>query len=90
MTAGQHGIALSDTLAAFLHALVSQMVQAALRLFPLGQDAAAGLLAELEPDILQAADAASTATLDDLGSAAPVMDIAAMRHATLDSRTFRS
>ncbi len=90
VSARQHGIALDDTLAAFLHALMSQTIQAALRLLPLGQDAAARLLSELEPDILAAARAASETTLDGLGSAAPIMDIAAMRHTTLDSRIFRS
>ncbi len=90
LTARQHKIALDDTLAAYLHAVVSQTIQAALRLLPLGQDAAAGLLAELERDVLAAARAASVSTLDDLGSAAPIMDIAAMRHTTLDSRIFRS
>ena len=48
------------------------------------------LIAALEPVILRAAHTAANATLDDLGQAAIVSDIASMRHETLDGRLFGS
>ena len=48
------------------------------------------LFAELEPIILATAARAAKSTLDDLGSAAILSDIAAMRHETLGARLFIS
>lgn len=86
----ENGLPVASVLVAFLQAAVSQQVQAALRLMPLGQSAAMALTAELEPSIIQCADAAQKGSLDDLGSHALVIDIAAMCHETLPSRIFRS
>jgi urease accessory protein len=47
-------------------------------------------LAALQPVILATARRAATSSLDDLGSATILSDIAAMRHETLYSRVFRS
>lgn len=88
--AAESRIALHDTLVAWLHALVSQSVSAAIRLGVLGQREAMALLASLEPDILDIATRTCTSTLDDLGSAAIVADIMSARHETLGSRLFRS
>jgi urease accessory protein len=81
---------LRDTLVAWLHALTSQLVSAAIRLSVLGQREAMALLAELEPVILAAAGRARGSTLDDLGSSAVIADIMAARHEQLHSRLFRS
>jgi urease accessory protein len=88
--AGAHGIDLESTLAAFLHAVASQAVSAAIRLGVLGQRHAVEVLAGLEGPILHAAKVAAESTLDDLGSATVIADIATLRHETQYSRLFRS
>lgn len=88
--AGAAGVPLDQALAAFLQAFVSNLLQAGIRLGLTGQDGAVAALAQLEPAILAAAGEAAGFTLDDLGSAAILSDIAAMRHETQYSRLFRS
>jgi urease accessory protein UreF len=44
----------------------------------------------LEPAVLASADEAMTATLDDLGSAAVMVDLASMAHETQCTRLLRS
>lgn len=84
------GVDLQATLIAWLHALASQSVSAAIRLSVLGQRDAMALLADLEPILLEAARDAELSTMDDLGSATVIADIAAARHEHLHSRLFRS
>jgi urease accessory protein len=60
----------------------------ALRAVPLGQSDGVRVMAGLEPLILRTAGRAQAASLDDLGSAAILSDIAAMRHETLSPRLF--
>ncbi len=87
---GLQAIALEDGLAAFLHAFVANQLQAAIRLSVTGQRGAAKLLADLEPVIARTASRAASSTLDDLGSATILADIAAMNHETLEPRLFLS
>ncbi|HUC17481.1 MAG TPA: urease accessory protein UreF [Acetobacteraceae bacterium] len=79
-----------DLAAAYLHAFTSSLVSAAVRLIPLGQQAGLRVLAALAPVILETAEKARVATLDDLGGACFRSDIAAMRHETQYTRLFRS
>ncbi len=85
-----NGVALSDTLIAFLNAAISSQVQAALRLMPLGQQAGVEIVAALEQAVLDLVASATLSTLDDLGGAAIAMDIATMKHEVLQSRLFSS
>ena len=87
---GLQEIPLADALAAFLHAFVTNQLQAAIRLSVTGQRGAAGLLAALEKTIAETADRAAVSTIDDLGSATVLADIAAMQHETLEPRLFLS
>jgi urease accessory protein len=87
---GLQQIALSDGLAAFLHAFVANQLQAAIRLSVTGQRGAAKLLAAIEPAIAETAARAASSTLDDLGSNTVLADIAAMQHETLEPRLFLS
>jgi len=87
--AGQ-SIALEPTLIAYLHAFASNLIQAAVRLVPLGQRDGVAVLAGLESTILETASRAASSTLDDLGSAAFRSDIMSMNHETQYSRVFRS
>jgi urease accessory protein len=88
--AAASGIALEPALTAYLHAFVSNLVQAAVRLVPLGQSDGVAALAALEETVLATARRAAASTLDDLGSAAFMSEIMAMRHETQYSRVFRS
>jgi urease accessory protein len=88
--AAANGIDLHATLVAWLHALTSQLVSAAIRLSVLGQREAMALLAELEPTVLDTARQAQSSTLDDLGGATVIADIMSARHEHLHSRLFRS
>jgi urease accessory protein len=88
--AAAHDVTLQDTLIAFLHALASQGVSAAIRLGLLGQKHGLVVLAGLEEAIVAIATAAAASSLDDLGTATVIADIAAIRHETQYSRLFRS
>ncbi|MEO0383421.1 MAG: urease accessory UreF family protein [Pseudomonadota bacterium] len=83
-------IPLADTLTAALQTLISNQLQAAIRLSLIGQTGAARLLAALEPTILATAAKAETSTLDDLGGSAFMADIMSARHETLEPRIFLS
>lgn len=85
-----HGIDCELALAAYLHAFVANQVSAAIRLVPLGQSDGLAVLARLEPLVLDTAARAAQSSLDDLGSATMMADIAAMNHETQHSRLFRS
>ena len=80
----------SEVAALYLHAFTSNLVSAAVRFVPLGQAAGQQVLADLHPLILNLADWAATAGLDDLASGAYGSDLAAMEHETLDVRLFRT
>lgn len=88
--AGAHGIPLTASLSAYLHAFLSNQVQAAQRLMPLGQQAGVEILAQLERIVEASARNAAISTLDDLGSATINAEIASLRHETQLSRLFRS
>ena len=47
-------------------------------------------MAELESAVLEASDRALSASIDDLGSAALMLDLASMSHETQYTRLFRS
>jgi urease accessory protein len=87
---GAHGVPLETALSAFLQAFASNLVQASIRLGITGQTGAIETIAALEPVILETSFRAAHSTLDDLGSATVMSDIAAMRHETVYSRLFRS
>lgn len=79
-----------QAVSAYLHAFVTNQLQAAIRLSVTGQNGAARTLAQLEQTIEQAANRAAASTLDDLGNASIMADIAAMSHETLQPRLFLS
>jgi urease accessory protein len=89
-TAGRHGVPLQAALGAWLQAFASNQLQAAIRLSVIGQTDAVGLLAALEPLVLETAARAARSTPDDLGSCTVAAEIAAMKHETQYSRLFRS
>ena len=88
--AGQAAIDRETALAAYLHAWVSNQLQAAIRLSVIGQQGAARILAALEAEIAGIARRAATSTLDDLGTIAFAAEIASLNHETLQPRLFLS
>jgi urease accessory protein len=88
--ASAHKVPLRETIAAFLHAGVSQIVSAGIRLGVAGQKDGVAILAATEVIIAEITARAVPSTLDDLGSATIIADTAAMRHETQGTRLFRS
>lgn len=87
---GRRGADPTTAALAFLHSTTALLINAALRLLPIGQIEGQQLLAGLRPLIASLAAAAATLGPDDMWSFAPGLDIAGCRHAALDLRLFRS
>jgi len=83
-------VALELALPLFLQAYIANLVTAAVRLVPLGQVDGQLAIAELEPAVLAVAAEAGGSTLEDIGSAALMVDIASMLHETQQPRIFRT
>jgi urease accessory protein len=88
--AAEQGIAARDAAFAFLAAFAANLVSAGVRLVPLGQTDGQLAIAALQPSVAAAAEAALTADLARLGTAAPMLDIFSLRHETQYTRLFRS
>ncbi len=86
VAAASAGIPLKDALAAYLQSFAANLVSAGVRLIPLGQTDGQRVLARLESAVRTAAES----PLESLGSAAPIIDWASVRHETQYSRLFRS
>jgi urease accessory protein len=84
------GVPVSLASPAFLQSYLANLVTAGVRLIPLGQTDGQRAIAELEQAILAASVEAEKATIDDLGSAAFMVDLASMEHETQYTRLFRS
>lgn len=90
VAAAGHGVALRQTLDAFLLAFISNIVSAVVRLGPIGQTDGQKIMASLLPSIQTVGGMAEHATLADLGGSAIRADIASMKHETQYTRLFRS
>src|SRR5215813_9450754 len=73
--AATQGVPVSLALPAFLQSFIANLVNAGVRLLPLGQTDGQLALAQLEKAVLSATTEAKKATLNDLGSAAFMMDL---------------
>jgi urease accessory protein len=83
-------IPISLALPAFLQSYIANLVTAGLRLIPLGQTDGQLAIAELEEAVLATSAQANKCTIDDLGSAAFMVDLASVTHETQYTRLFRS
>lgn len=90
LAAAGHNLALLPSLEAYLIAFLSNLVSVAVRLVPLGQTDGTRAVAKLVPRAKKAARRAADATVEDVGGAAILSDIASMRHETQYTRLFRS
>jgi urease accessory protein len=87
---GDRGVAPEAAAAAYLHSTAVLIVNAALRLLPMGQVEGQCLLAAAQPLMARLAVRAAAASADDLWSFTPGLEIAGLRHADLGGRLFRS
>jgi urease accessory protein len=83
-------IPLPEALAAYLHAGAANLVSAGVRLIPLGQTDGQRSIAALEGAVTETVARAMATALDDLATAAPMVDWTSMRHETQYTRLFRS
>ncbi len=87
---GGRGVDAEVVAAAYLHSAAVLVVNAGLRLLPLGQLDGQTVLAAVHPLIRRLAVRAAQSSVDDLWSFTPGLEIAGLRHADLDMRLFRS
>jgi urease accessory protein len=85
-----HGLPLQASVVAFLHGFAANLISAGVRLIPLGQTDGQRLTAACESRIQTVAADALAASLDDLGTACPMIDLCAIAHETQHTRLFRS
>jgi urease accessory protein UreF len=85
-----HGWEPRETASAFLYATSAMIAGASLRLIPLGQLTGQRILAQAGTLIATLAETVLDKTEDDMWSFAPEIEIAALRHESLDGRLFRS
>ena len=88
--AATEDIPVNLALPAFLQSYTASLVNAGVRLIPLGQTNGQLAIAQLEQAVLAASAQGNGATVDDLGSAAFMVDLASMSHETQYTRLFRS
>lgn len=81
---GALGIPMEPIVLAYLNQSVTGLVSACQRLIPLGQSAAARILWNLKPAIVQASHA------KEVSCFSPYLDLASMRHDLLETRLFIS
>jgi urease accessory protein len=78
------GVPIDAVAPAYLHQAVSGLISACQRLMPLGQAAAARILWNLKPAIIEASYAEEVECFN------PYLELASMRHASLETRLFIS
>ena len=88
---GREGVSPEHVAAAYLYATAAMLVGAGVRLLALGQLDGQRVLGVVRPRVARlAARAADARDVDDMWSFTIGLEIAGIRHATLDARLFRS
>lgn len=91
LAAAAHEVPLEQALAGYLHAFTANLISAALRAVPLGQSDGQLALAMLEPVVHETVRRAlAVESLDEVGTATPLLDWCSLRHETQYTRLFRS
>jgi len=88
--AGRLGAEPEAGAAAYLYSTAALLVGAGLRLLPLGQLDRQRVLAAMRPRIARLAAEAARATAEDMWTFTPALELAGLRHASLEMRLFRS
>lgn len=84
------GLEKREVIALYLHAFASNLVSAAVRFVPLGQNDGQAALSRLHPLIARLSEEAASLSVTDITSAALGADLAAMRHEGMDVRIFKT
>jgi urease accessory protein len=90
MAAAVHAMPVEATIGGFLAAFAQNLVSAAMRLAPIGQNAGLRILAGLGPDLASLASEVPHLGIDDIGSSTFRADLGSFRHETQYTRLFRS
>lgn len=91
LAAAAHGVPLQSALVGYLHAFTANLISAAVRTVPLGQTDGQLALTALEAYVNRAARAAAAvSSLDEVGTATPLLDWCSLSHETQYTRLFRS
>jgi len=90
LTAAALGWEVEAAAAAYLYSTTALLIGAALRLLAMGQMEGQRVLWALHPVIARVASEAAGRGPHELWSFAPGIELAGIRHATLDMRLFRS
>jgi len=88
--AGRLGADPEAAAAAYLYSTAALLVGAGLRLLPLGQLDGQRVLGAVRTRIARLAAAAARATIEDMWTFTPALELAGLRHARLEMRLFRS
>lgn len=90
MAAATDEVPVGAAVAAYLQAFAANLVSAGVRLIPLGQTDGLRVLAALEPAVHDVTVEAQALCLDEIGSAALMVDWTSMAHERQYTRLFRS
>jgi urease accessory protein len=90
VSSSRQGIPITLALPAFLQSYVANLVMAGVRLIPLGQTDGQLAIAALEASVLEISTQSENAGVEELGSAAFMVDLASMAHEIQYTRLFRS
>lgn len=90
IAAADYSLPLQETLTAYLHGFISNLVSAAVRVVPLGQTDGQRAIASLADKTEPVVRSAMEATIDDLSSATLMVDWCSSLHETQYTRLFRS
>jgi urease accessory protein len=90
IAAAAHAVPVETTIPGFLAAFLQNLVSAAMRLAPIGQNAGLRILAGLGPDLAALAAEIPHVGLDDIASSTFRADLGSFRHETQYTRLFRS
>ncbi len=91
LAASVYAIPLEAALGGYLHAFAANLISAAVRAVPLGQSDGQRTLAALENTVNETVAAAlAVESLDEVGTATPLLDWCSLRHETQYTRLFRS
>ena len=84
------GLDLGLTIQAYLQAFAANLISVGVRAIPIGQQAGQDCLVGLYPVIEEVVAEGVTATLDEVGSAAMISDVMAMKHESSIPRIYRT
>jgi urease accessory protein len=90
LTCAAHEVPLAPAHAGYLAGVAGNLTSAGARLIPLGQTAAQITIAQLGPPLAALGERARHTALEDLGTAAPGVELCSMLHETQYTRLFRS